>query len=142
MTTTVYENFHGIHGHRADKGFILGSDGTNPQIISTDNTGAIHVIPRSSLNSDKVWDAAATGIGSQSDTHTLGGPCLAIYGNVSGNCVLTLWVSDDNVTYYESGDQAILNSGDFSTHFDHRGVRYLRLVSDTNVTATVICSSR
>lgn len=140
--STVYEIFHGTHGHKANKSFIMGTDGSNPQVISTTSTGAINVVPSSSLNSSTVWSAAATGVGAQSSTHEVGGPSLAIFGNVSGNCVFTLWVSDDDANYYESSDQVIASSGDFVTHFDHRGVRYIRLVSDTDVTATVICSSR
>lgn len=92
-----------------------------------------------------VWSAAATGTNGTSATHTVQGPHVSIFGNVSSgsSSTLTVQFSNDNSTFYDSGNTITISStGDFEGSFGDISSKYIRVKSSANITLTLIIASR
>lgn len=89
------------------------------------------------------WLAAATGAGGFSAAlDTLDASIVSAFGNVNGATTLTVQVSEDNATYYDTATTVVLGgAGDFHTSFT-TAAKYVRLKSSNNVNATATLAAK
>lgn len=87
------------------------------------------------------WNASVVGAnGNSTSVDKSGKSSVTAYGNASAATTISLWVSDNNVTFYNSGAQAVLaGAGDFHINVT-TAARYVRLRSSAaaTITATII----
>ncbi len=89
------------------------------------------------------WNAASTGAGGVSNTlDTQNAPFVTAFGNVSGACTITVQVSQDGETFYDTQlAQVLAGAGNFCI-LGTIGARFIRLKSSADVTATATISAK
>jgi hypothetical protein len=89
----------------------------------------------------KVWAGVATGVGGFSASLDIGNaPFVTVFGSVSGAATVTLQVSADGVTFYDTtSNQAATADVGFSATI---AAKYVRLKSSANVTATIYIAAK
>lgn len=111
-------------------------------LVNTDVISA-EITQNRPTSAGAVWSASSTGVDGNSSTHELKGTTVTFFGTCSGSTTLTLWLSNDDSTWYKSNHSAVLSGS--NPHFELTavlGCKYSRLQSSNDVTASVIASSR
>jgi hypothetical protein len=109
---------------------------TNSDVVSAEITS------NKPSSSTTLWNNASSGVATASSVHTVSGPHVSIFGTVNGATTLTVWLSDDNTTYYKDINSFIASqSGDVAVHLT-TACKYLHVKSSSDITTTLICSSR
>lgn len=89
------------------------------------------------------WANVATGAGGFSGSCDLQwSPFVSVFGHVSGATTITVQVSQDGTTWYDSqSTQVLAGAADFCIHATI-GARYVRLKSSANITATATLAGK
>lgn len=95
-------------------------------------------------NQANAWqNDEATGVGGTSEAFDSGGcPNITAFGHVSAACTITVQISQDGNTWYDTQlTQVLAGAGDFAISGDI-GARYVRLKSSANVNATATIAAK
>lgn len=89
------------------------------------------------------WNAAATGAnGTSAAVDTKDRASVSAFGNADGATTITVQVSQDNVTYYDTASTVVLGAaGDFHVSLS-TGAKYVRLKSSNNRTVTATITAK
>lgn len=91
---------------------------------------------------DNAWAAAVTGInGVSASIDCQFTPFVTAFGSVSGATVITLQISQDNITFTDAVTNTIAAAGDFEISRTV-GARYVRLKSSLSVTASATIAAK
>lgn len=123
----------------------IGDAGANLEFIEQDSgdtsKGNIRVVLASTGTLANAWDAVAAGAGDTSDSVEVANQYrITAFGSSDAATTVSVWVSQDDTTYYDSGESQVLAAaGDFHISFE-TAAKYVRLKTSgaATITATIV----
>lgn len=120
----------------------LGAKSSSGSVSVVQATGASFAVSTAAASTTVVWNAASTGAGGSSASHSNTGGLLSLGISVDGSTNMTVQYSNDNSNWYNTGN-VVQFSGTSTMGLDIASVApYVRLNSTANVTATAFVTSR